>query len=346
MTGAPDAPRWREDRLLGGFEALTVPAPRLAGRPGPGTVVEPTAPVVTVVRRARDPEDAVRPRGRRGVVVLVHGYNDYVFQEHVVAAFEAVGWDVVGVDLRRAGRSLREGQVPHYVDDLRETASDLDLAVRLSRVAGLPLVVHAHSTGGLVAALWAHAHRGSNPCDALVLDSPFLDLHASWVERTVGTRVLDVVGPWAPLAVVSEGPSAYAAHLLVENGGRWSFDTALKRPEGQPVRAGWLRAVRQGHARVARGLDVACPVLVAHSARSGVDDAASPDLDRTDTVLDVAQIARLAPRLGADVTSLVVEDGVHDLTLSAPGPRAAYLDAVTAWWDERLADPGTAGVVA
>ncbi|MBD7998772.1 alpha/beta hydrolase [Oerskovia sp. Sa2CUA8] len=276
--------------------------------------------------------------GPRGVFLHVHGYNDYFFQEHLARAVEDAGFAFFAVDLRAAGRSLRPGQVPHFVEDLREPATDLSVAVAAVRGLhpGLPVVVHAHSTGGLVAPLWAHAHRRQRLIDALVLDSPFLDLNSSWLNRTIATRVLDAVGPWSPLAVLSAAPSAYAAHLLAANGGRWDFDPTLKRPEGLPVRAGWLRAVRQGQARLARGLDVSCPVLVAHSASSGPDDLDNPLLDSQDTVLDVAQIERLAPRVGADVTVRAIEGGVHDLTLSTDGPRLAYLDGVLDWLGDRV----------
>jgi len=324
-TGA----RWEPDALVEGWESLGLPAPRLPGVATPGSAREAVPPVLTLVRRAHRPARPV------GTVVLVHGYNDYVFQDHVVGALAEAGWDALGVDLRRAGRSLRPGQVPHYVDDLRETAADLGVAVAAARRTSGPVVVHAHSTGGLVAALWAHAHRGGGGCDALVLDSPFLDLRASWVERTVGTRVLDAVGPWSPLTVVSAGPSAYTGHLLADRGGRWTFDTTLKRPEGVPVRAGWLRAVRQGHARVARGLEVACPVLVARAERSGTDDPTSPDrerdLDASDTVLDVAHMRARARRLGEDVTVRTIAGGAHDLALSPRPARDAYLTAVLDW---------------
>jgi alpha-beta hydrolase superfamily lysophospholipase len=287
-------------------------------------------------------EDGSRPSA---VVLHVHGYNDYFFQAHLASALTRAGYAFVAVDVRRAGRSWRPGEVPHYVDDLHEHAADLALAAAAVRAMhpGLPLVVHAHSTGGLTAALWAHsARRGADGPDALVLDSPFLDLRSSWFNRTVGTRLLDAVGPYAPLRPMTSAPSVYATHQHVRNGGRWEFDTTLKRPEGLPVRAGWLRAVRRGQARLERGLDIAPPVLVGRSARSGPDREGNPGLDREDTVLDVQSIARLAHRLGRDVTELVVEGGVHDLTLSADGPRAAYLDGVLAWLDDRLG-PRTAG---
>jgi len=299
------------------------------------------APVATLVRRAQAPGTAASFDGRpRGVFLHVHGYNDYFFQEHLARAVEDAGHAFFAVDLRAAGRSLRPGQVPHFVEDLREPATDLSVAVAAVRALhpGVPVVVHAHSTGGLVASLWAHAQRHLGLVDVLVLDSPFLDLNSSWLNRTIATRVLDAVGPWSPLAVLSAAPSAYAAHLLAANGGRWEFDPTLKRPEGVPVRAGWMRAVRQGQARFARGLEVACPVLVAHSARSGPDELTNPLLDEEDTVLDVDQIARLAPRTGADVTIRSIQGGVHDLTLSAQGPRQEYLAGMLTWVEDQLDD--------
>lgn len=322
--GGPSA--WSDDPLLGPrFAQLTVPTGAGAGVLGP-------APVTTVVL-ARD-----RPARPRAVVLHVHGYNDYFFQDHLAAPLADQDLALAAVDLRRAGRSWRPGQVPHAVEDLREAASDLSLAAAVLReeLPGVPLVVHAHSTGGLAAALWAHSWRGRGALAALVLDSPFLDLRTSWLARTVGGPLLDAVGPWAPLTVLSDAPSVYARHQHVDDGGRWVFDRHLKRPQGLPVRAVWMRAVRRGQARLARGLDVDVPVLVARSARSGPDREDNPRLDQEDTVLDVAQIARLGPRVGPRTDELVVDDGVHDLTLSADAPRAAYLDGVLAWLDRQL----------
>jgi alpha-beta hydrolase superfamily lysophospholipase len=325
-AGAPDpdpaqaAPDWRTDHLLG--------APFQEAPLGPATLV-----------RYPYPSDARPPRA---AVIHVHGYNDYFFQEHLARTFVAAGYAFYAVDLRAAGRSLRPDQIPHFVMDLREQATDIAAAARTVRALepGLPLVLHAHSTGGLTASLWAHAHRNATGADAgpdvLVLDSPFLDLRAPHWQRTVGTRVLDSVGHLASTAIISDGPSRYAEHLLAANGGRWEFDTTLKRPEGVPGRVGWFVAVRRGQARVAAGLEIACPVLLARSDSSGPDELDNPLLDAQDTVLDVHQMAALVPRLGHDVTELVVSGGVHDLTLSARGPREAYLDRMLEWTDSRV----------
>lgn len=312
---------WEPDPLLGApFEAAAL---------GPATLVRRVA-------------SAAELAGARGVVLHVHGYNDYYFQRHVAQRFAAAGCLFYAVDLRAAGRSLRPGQVPHLVADLREQASDVAAAAAVVRAAhpGLALVVHAHSTGGLTTALWAHAHRhgtgvGAGP-DALVLNSPLLALPGSWVTRRLVLPLVAALAPLRPSTVVRRRPSWYATALLASGGGEWDFDVALKRPEGVPLRAGWLRAVLRAQARVLRGLAIRCPVLVAAAASSSADGEDNPLGAVTDTVLDADEVVARAPRLGRDVTVLRVDGGVHDLALSAWPTRDDYLNAVLAWLEEAL----------
>lgn len=309
---------WQPDPLGPGWEQTTLAL----------SATDPDL-VATLVRRTPDPDAPVG-----GPAVLhVHGFNDYFFQTHLADAFAATGHTFYAIDLRRCGRSWRDGQVPHYVDDLAEYRADLALAARLLR-DGLGhdrLVVHAHSTGGLTAALWANSPAGRDAVDALVLNSPWFDLDARWFHRVVSTWVLDNLGPVDPMRVLADGPSAYSWHLHVANGGRWDYDRRLKPAEGFPVRVGWMRAVRRGQARLARGLRIQAPVLVCTAAESGPNSRDNPLLDAQDTVLDVAQIWARAPRLGDDVTLVTVPGGIHDLALSADGPRDAYLRTVASW---------------
>lgn len=275
----------------------------------------------------------------RGAVLHVHGYNDYFFQRHLAEVFADAGYAFYAVDLRSAGRSLQPDQTPHFVTDLRDQGQDIAAAAAVVRAEhpGLPLTVHAHSTGGLTASLWAHDHRadGTGP-DALILDGPFLELNLPAWKRLVGDPLISVLGRLRPHGLLSHEPSHYATGQLRANGGRWDFDTRLKRPDGVPARLGWMRAARRGHAEVRRGLAIACPVLVACSARSGPDHPDNPELDAQDTILDVRHIAARARGLGRDVTLLSVEGGVHDLALSADEPRAAYLEAVLGWLEDTL----------
>jgi len=271
--------------------------------------------------------------GRRAVL-YVHGFVDYFFQAHVGAAFAAHGDDFYALDLRGYGRSLRPWQEPNYVTDLAVYAEELDAAARLLRRDHDELVVVGHSMGGLVTALWADARRGRGVVDALVLNSPWLDLRGSWLEREVATRAIDVVGRVAPRLPVGRLGQHYGPALHSGTGGEWDYDLTWKPHAGFPVRAGWLRTVRRGHARVRTGLAIDCPVLVLASDANGPDDRWHERLVSTDSVLDVAQIAARAPGLGPDVTFVPVAGGAHDLALSAGPARERYLAEVLTWLDE------------
>jgi alpha-beta hydrolase superfamily lysophospholipase len=59
-------------------------------------------------------------------------------------------------------------------------------------------------------------------------------------------------------------------------------------------------------------------------------------LDAQDVVTDVDACAVLAPKLGSDVESLIVEGAVHDLALSAEEPRAVFFEAMFAWLEKEL----------
>ncbi|WP_298459229.1 alpha/beta hydrolase [uncultured Cellulomonas sp.] len=322
---------WTDDPLGPGWEQSTIDL----GADAQGPVV------ATLVRRGPAVTAAAHPAGTtdgdaappRPAVLYLHGFNDYFFQTHLADRCEEHGYTLYALDLRKCGRSLRPWQTPHYCTDLREYIPDLDAAARTIRdeLGHDRLVVMGHSTGGLLAALWAHRVRDLGLVDAVVLNSPWFDLNAPWFSRVVSTRIIDALGPLDPLRVVSDGGSPYSRRLHVNHGGRWQYDLQLKAAAGIPARAGWLRAVRRGHARLARGLAIAAPVLVCTAAASGPNSEDNPDLDRQDTVLDVDHIAARAPLLGPDVTLVRVDGGIHDLALSDEPAQTAFFTAVFDW---------------
>ena len=59
--------------------------------------------------------------------------------------------------------------------------------------------------------------------------------------------------------------TVYGESLHRDYAGEWDYDLGLKTLESWPVYAGWLRAIRNAHAEVHAGLDIACPVLVISS---------------------------------------------------------------------------------
>lgn len=313
---------WLPDLLGGTWQALTLPLrPDVQGKA-----------VAVLVRR--------NPPTSRRAVLYVHGYVDYFFQTHVGDVWADLGYDFYAVDLRTYGRALLDGQVPNYCTDLAVHSEELDLAARIIREeeGHDTLVVMGHSTGGLVASLWAHARRDrpAGPvADALVLNSPWFDLNRSWFDRVVTTRAVDLLGRVAPRAVVGQVGRFYGEWLHSTAGG-WTFDQRWKPDRGFGVRAGWLRTIRRGHRAVARGLDIDVPVLVCAAGTSGPYDRWHDALDRTDSVLSTEQIVARAPLLGGDVTIVQVPGGVHDLALSPEPARTAYFDAVRAWVVLRL----------
>ena len=313
---------WHPDVLGPGWSART-----LTLRPDPRG-----ENLATLVRRGEP--------GRRRAVLYLHGYVDYFFQTHLGDFWDALGFDFYALDLRGYGRSLLAHQVPNDIADLAGYAEELDMAVRAVRAEGHDVVVlNAHSTGGLVGALWLHARAarpGGRLVDAAVLNSPWFDLNRPWFDRSVTTRAVDVLGGVAPQTVIGQTGRFYGEWLHTPGGGGWTYDLDWKPDAGFGVRAGWFRTIRRGHAALARGLAIDVPVLVCASGASGPADRWHDALDRTDSVLDVEHILTGAPRLGPDVAVTRIPGGVHDLVLSPPPARTRYLDAVAAWAADRV----------
>jgi alpha-beta hydrolase superfamily lysophospholipase len=285
--------------------------------------------VATLVHRPAD-----RPTGR--AVLHVHGFSDYFFQTAYAEYFTARGYDFYAVDLRKCGRSLLPNQTHNFCRSLDEYYPDLDAAVNLIRARDKPtgLVLSGHSTGGLIAPLWLADHPDT-PVDGLVLNSPWLDLQGSFLLRTAGAAVaLNQLGQRRPYAVLPRGVSAlYAESLHGDLRGEWNFNVVWKPPDSIPVRAGWLRAIRAGHRRVHRGMDLAVPTLVLTSARSSAPQVWSDDVATTDVVLDVRQMARWAPALSRHLTLVKVTDAIHDVFLSAKDVRDTAFEELTRWLD-------------
>lgn len=275
-----------------------------------------------------------QPERLRGLILHVHGYNDYFFQEHLAHFFRTEGFAFYAVEMRGAGRAMEARALPHYMDDISEPGDDIETAARALEALhpGAPLIVHAHSTGGLSAVIWA-ADRAVPALRGLILNSPLFGRREKGFKKH-GAFLLPLLRRVAPRMIVSHRGSVYSQHLHVNGDGRWEFDTELKSPRGVPARAAWAAAVRRAQHRLSRGLHLEIPVLVARSAQTGPEDHANPDLGRQDIVVDVNAIARLAPRIGPRVTELVVQDGLHDLCLSDPEPRERFLAGVKAWLDE------------
>lgn len=282
--------------------------------------------VATLVKRAAD-----EPTHK--AVLHVHGFADYFFQTEYAEWWNARGYDFYAVDLRKYGRSLRPHQTPNYVDDLAEYYPDLDSSWhRITQRDGHDhVVVTAHSTGGLTSTLWADERRPAQLA-GLVLNSPWFDMHGSVLLRTAGTAALKQIGARRPLREIPRKVTGYYTRSLHrDHEGEWEFDLEWKPIQSWPVYAGWLRAIRTGHAVLHAGLDVPAPALVLSSGASAQPPEMGDDVHRHDIVLDVRQIRRWAPAVGRHVTVVAVQDARHDVILSLPEVRERVYDEMDRW---------------
>lgn len=288
--------------------------------------------VATLVHRPAD-------GARRGAVLHVHGFCDYFFHTEYAAWWAARGYDVYALDLRKYGRSIRPHQTPTYVTDLRAYAEEIDAAWQriTERDGHARVVLSGHSTGGLVTALWAH-DRAPSELVGMVLNAPWFDLRGPWWMRTVVTQVVDRVGGVLPRRVIPRTVSGlYGRSLHRDHDGEFDFDLGWKPLESLPLYVGWLRAVRRAHAELHRGLAVGVPVLVLCSDRTTSPTEMDDDVHSSDVVLDVAQIRRWAPSVGARHLTLVsIPGAVHDVVLSRRPARDRAYAELGAWLDAHV----------
>ncbi|MFI5954986.1 alpha/beta hydrolase [Cryptosporangium sp. NPDC051539] len=316
MAMATAAHTWTTDVLGAPYEQLTIPL----GTDDQGEVV-----ATLVRRRARN------PTGR--AVLHVHGFVDYFFQTHLADRLVESGFDFYALDLRKYGRSLRPHQTPYFCRSLTEYFADLDAALEIIRAdSNETVLVHAHSTGGLIAPLWAHRHRRERLIDALALNSPFFDMNQPRLVRNAIDWVGAPVGAFRPYqALPAPSSNFYGRSLHRDHSGEWDYDLAWKPMSGVAIHAGWLRAIRAGHRRIDAGLAIEVPVFVACSTATFRSSVWDESVLRTDAVLDVEHIASRAHRLGSQVTLVRIENGVHDLALSAEPVRERYLAELLRW---------------
>ncbi|TGE19281.1 alpha/beta hydrolase [Hymenobacter elongatus] len=284
-------------------------------------------PVVCTLVRARQPLPGTR------AVLYVHGFSDYFFQRDMAAEYQRHGYRFYALDLRKYGRSWLPHQAANNVRDLREYFADLDAALTIVRSEGHDtIVLSGHSTGGLIVALYADEGKQRHHIAALFLNSPFLAMHQSWLNRTVGIPVAARLGRFVPnLKLPANLPTQYGESLHQRYRGEWDYHLPWKPIEVFPVTIGWLRAIHAGHRRVARGLGIAQPVLVLHSDKTVSQPGWSDQYFEADGVLNVRHIRQLSPGLGSHVTVQAVAGGMHDLVLSRPAVRVQVYQQLFQW---------------
>ena len=296
----------------------------VGGKEFRSTLVEfPFGSSVAVDSGAVDSAAGAKPA--RGIILYVHGYNDYFFQKEMAQKADSAGYAFFAIDLHYCGRSFAPGDRRGDLRNMREFFPELDFAVELARVitkerAGhahsLPLVLMGHSQGGLLVSFYAES-RPAEKFAALVLNSPFFDFNFNWLVRNVAIPVISELAMYLPdFSIGSSGNPNYAYAINRERYGEWQYNTEWKSEKRPEQFLGWIRGVYRAQLELHRGFHINSPVLVLHGDCSEDDDEWSDDQMHCDGVLDVEHIEMWAPKVGTKVTTETVTGGLHDLFLS------------------------------
>ena len=293
-------------------------------------------------------------RAKRAVkfaFLYIHGRNDYFFHEELAEDLAGIGAAFYALDLRKYGRSLRPWQTIGYADDL--TVYDEDLAVAVATIRNdhpdIPLVVYGHSTGGLIATLWAWRNPGI--ADALVLNSAWLELQSLTTMRPALHQVVSRLAAVRPRATVVGQSKINGYYRSIAEGWAqsgfplpdslvgyeddpavtgWNVRPEWKLPFSYPAPAAWMQAVLEGHAQIEKQVHLECPVLSMMSSSSHNEEQWTPDYFSSDVVLNADILAQRSAHLSNNVT-IVRFPGKHDLMLSDPEVRQDVYATIERW---------------
>jgi alpha-beta hydrolase superfamily lysophospholipase len=265
-------------------------------------------------------------------VLYVHGFSDYFFQTEMAEQFRQNGYNFYALDLRKCGRSLRPWQTPCNLYDMADYYEDIDAAIeQIRKETKGKLILSGHSMGGLALSMYLH-NRPENTIDALILNSPFLELDIKWYLKKFGLPVVAVLGKFFPDIKIKKGISVnYGYSISKKRYGEWEYDENWKSAAVSEVSISWLSAIYKAQNRLHKGLNINCPVLVMHSDKSVKGKRWSDKFRSADAVLNVEHIRKHIPSLGKNATGIVIDNGLHDLFLSAFEVRTEAYSRMFEW---------------
>ena len=256
------------------------------------------------------------PPDARGRVVIIHGYAEHKGRyAHLVEALVAAGYACHLLDLRGHGESGgQRGHVSRFEDYRTDIERFLE-EVRTLDAGPSPLLLLAHSLGGLIALDFALHHPQA--FDSLAVSSPFLApaLAIPFFKRTLLPLAANIV---PKLAVPSGLDPDWLSHDA-EVVAAYEAD-----PKVFPtVTVGWWCEVRDAQEEVfERAPALTAPILVL--------------LGDADAIADPHHSRAFFDRLGSANKRLVVYPGFFHEVLNELG-RAQVVSDLLAWLGERTA---------
>lgn len=276
------------------------------------------------------------PRNASRAVLYIPGFSDYFFQDYIAQWYIRKGFNFYALELRKYGRSIMDHQKPNNVRELKEYFEEMEQAIHLIKNVenNRQLLLHAHSMGALVTMLYGDFVSGTGNVNGYVLNSPFLDFNVSGFQRMLVPLIARMGKLMPNMKAPVKLPEVYGQSLHRSAKGKHNFDLKYKPLEGNPITMGWVHAVKNGHDKIHQGLQIEAPILVMHSDKSMRLSGWDKQALHCDTVLDVNQIKRWAPKLGHHVEMVEIKNGMHDLFLSDRDVQVEVFAALDRWINE------------
>lgn len=266
-------------------------------------------------------------------VLYIHGFCDYFFQTEMAEQFNQHGYDFYALDLRKYGRSKLPHQKFYYLLDLREYDAEISKALEIIGQENHNQVLLAgHSTGGLITTLYAAHYPDHRLIKALWTNSPFYDFYKSAIEKKIGVPIVSEIGKYLPNTKFPSGLNPwYTQSLHKDFYGEWDFNLEWK-PKSMPfIKLSFIHAIHEAQKEIHQGVHLNIPTLIMHSHQSKYPRKWGLDAQQSDVILDVKDMTQNAKKMTGDVQTLSVQNGLHDLILSAPPVREKVYNNLFIW---------------
>lgn len=272
--------------------------------------------------------------GSRNAVLHIHGFIDYFFHPHIAESFLREGYDFYALELRKYAHSLLPHQHPNYCRSMEEYFEELSLAIeKIYAETQQKVILLGHSTGGLLAVLYANTGEKRDLLDKVILNSPFLEFYIRpKIKRTMGKLLAKPIATLMPFANIPDAVSPiYPTSLHKDYKGEWDFNLDWKSIQGYPAYYAWIHAIDKAQRTLQKVSDIDIPVLLLHSSQSFIPKQYTAEAQTADIVLDVEDMKRIVPKLGTDITLIEIPNAKHDVFLSQKEAREKAMEEMLGW---------------
>ncbi len=270
---------------------------------------------------------------QESAILYIHGFIDFFFHPHLADKCINNDLDFYALELRKYGHALDGCKHPNYCKSLDEYFEEITYAITTMKQNGAKnITILGHSTGGLVAALYANRGELKDSVNRLILNSPFLELNAPFLLRKISPSLGKIASSIAPYSKLNGAVSPiYPKSLHKDYSGEWDFNLNYKPIEGFPAYFAWVRAITAGQTDLKRNSKLSIPTLLMYSDHSFIPKKLDDDCFISDIVLNVTHIKKFGDTLSSNLTHLEVKNAIHDIFLSKKEVRENAFDEMFEW---------------